>query len=117
MYGESPVKLPVGDCTPCPRGKYEGGMNLNWILPLASATLGFGAGAIFGGGKLVQQYDWQTEWMIDAPLGFVYQILTMPEEQGKWWPSMRVAHVAPLPDDPDGRIIEYHVKQAQSVAR
>jgi hypothetical protein len=92
-------------------------MNMNWILLLASVILGFGAGAIFGGGQLVQQYDWQTEWMIDAPLGFVYSIITMPEEQGTWWPSMRVAHVTPLPDGSDGHIIEYRVKQAQSVAR
>jgi uncharacterized protein YndB with AHSA1/START domain len=90
---------------------------MNWVLPAASAVLGFGAGAIFGGGKLVKEYDWQTEWMVDAPLGLVYEVLTMPEEQEKWWPSMRVAHVASLPDDPDGRIIEYRVKQAQSVAR
>jgi hypothetical protein len=38
----------------------------NWIRPLALAALGFGAGAIFGGGKLVRAYDWQTAWTIDA---------------------------------------------------
>lgn len=92
-------------------------MNINWILSLATAIIGFGAGAVFGGGKLVRDYDWQTEWMIDAPLSFVYKALTTPEEQGKWWPSMKVAHVAPLPDSSDGRIIEYRVQQAQSVAR
>jgi uncharacterized protein YndB with AHSA1/START domain len=92
-------------------------MNTNWILPLASAIIGFGAGAVFGGGKLVRVYDWQTEWMIDAPISFVYKVLTTPEEQGKWWPSMQVDYVASLPDNSDGRIIKYRVKQAQNVAR
>ena len=91
--------------------------NTQWLRPLAWAALGFGAGAIFGGGKLVRVYDWQTEWMIDAPLSLVYDVLTTPEEQAKWWPSMKVHRVTPLADISDGRIIEYHVQQAQSVAR
>jgi uncharacterized protein YndB with AHSA1/START domain len=91
--------------------------NTNWIRPLALAALGFGAGAIFGGGKLVRVYDWQTEWTIDAPLSLVYKVLTTPEEQDKWWPSMRVHRVTPLAGIPDGRTIEYRVQQAQSVAR
>ncbi len=89
----------------------------NWLRPLTLAALGFGAGAIFGGGKLVRVYDWQTEWTIDAPLSFVYKVLTTPEEQDKWWPSMRVHRVTPLADIPDGRTIEYRLQQAQSVAR
>ena len=91
--------------------------NTNWIRPLALAALGFGAGAIFGGGKLVRAYDWQTEWNIDAPLSTVYKALTTPEEQDKWWPSMRVHRVTSLEGIPDGRTIEYRVQQAQSVAR
>ncbi len=91
--------------------------NTNWIRPLALAALGFGAGAIFGGGKLVRVYDWETEWTIDAPLPTVYQVLTTPEEQKKWWPSMKVYSVTPLAGIPDGRTIEYRVQQAQSVAR
>ena len=91
--------------------------NTNWIPPLVLAALGFGAGAIFGGGKLVRVYDWQTEWTIDAPPSLVYKVLTTPEEQDKWWPSMRVHRVTPLADIPDGRTIEYRVQQAQSVAR
>jgi uncharacterized protein YndB with AHSA1/START domain len=91
--------------------------NTDWIRPLALAALGFGAGAIFGGGKLVRAYDWETEWTIDAPLSTVYQALTTPEEQHKWWPSMMVHRVTPLADIPDGRMIEYRVQQAQSVAR
>ena len=91
--------------------------NTNWIRPLALAALGFGAGAIFGGGKLVRAYDWQTEWNIDAPLSTVYKTLTTPEEQDKWWPSMRVHRVTPLANIPNGRTIEYRVQQAQSVAR
>lgn len=91
--------------------------NTHWVRPLALAALGFGAGAIFGGGKLVRVYDWQTEWTIDAPLASVYQVLSTPQEQEKWWPSMRVHRVTPLADIPDGRIIDYRVQQAQSVAR
>ncbi len=91
--------------------------NINWIRPLFLSALGFAAGAIFGGGKLVRVYDWQTEWIIDAPLSTVYKVLSTPEEQDKWWPSMRVYRVAPLADIPDGRKIEYRVQQAQSVAR
>ena len=91
--------------------------NTNWVRPLTLAALGFGAGAIFGGGKLVRVYDWQTEWNIDAPLSTVYKALTTPEEQYKWWPSMKVHSVTPLAGIPDGRIIEYRVQQAQSVAR
>src|SRR5438067_537529 len=89
----------------------------NWLGPLALAALGFGVGAIFGGGKLVRVYDWQTEWTVDAPLSVVYKVLTTPEEQDRWWPSMRVDRVTPLADIPDGRKIEYSVQQAQSVAR
>ena len=89
----------------------------DWVRPAAFAALGFGVGAIFGGGKLVRDYDWQTEWLIDAPLARVYEALTKPEEQDKWWPSMRVYRVALLAGVPDGRIIEYRVQQAQSVAR
>src|SRR3989442_15958044 len=85
--------------------------NTTWIRPLALATLGFGAGAIFGGGKLVRVYDWRTEWTIDAPLSTVYQVLMTPEEQEKWWPSMRVFRVTPLADIPNGRTIEYRVQQ------
>ena len=89
----------------------------NWIRPLALAALGVGVGAIFGGGKLVRGYDWQIEWSIDAPLSAVYKVLTTPEEQDKWWPSMRVYRVTPLAGFPDGRMIEYRVQQAPSVAR
>jgi len=89
----------------------------NWIRPLALAALGVGVGAIFGGGKLVRGYDWQIEWSIDAPLSAVYKVLTTPEEQDKWWPSMRVYRVTPLAGIPDGRMIEYRVQQAPSVAR
>jgi hypothetical protein len=91
--------------------------NTNWKNLLAFAALGFGAGAMFGGGKLVRVYDWETEWNIDAPLSTVYKVLTTPEEQYKWWPSMMVYKVTPLADIPGGRKIEYRVKQAQSVAR
>src|SRR5947209_18549273 len=91
--------------------------NTHWVRPLALAALGFGAGAIFGGGKLVRVYDWQTEWTIDAPLSTVYQVLTTPQEQKQWWPSMRVSRVTPLAGIPDGRRIEYRVQQAQRVAR
>src|SRR5260370_37426716 len=91
--------------------------NTNWIRPLAFTALGFAAGAMFGGGKLVRVYDWQTEWRIDAPLSVVYKVLTTPEEQDRWWPSMRVERVTPLAGIADGRKIEYSVLQAQSVAR
>ena len=91
--------------------------NKNWLRPLVFTALGFGTGAVFGGGKMVQVYDWKTEWNIDAPLPMVYKVMTTPEEQYKWWPSMIVHSVTPLPDIPDGRKIEYRVKQAESVAR
>src|SRR5437660_12531059 len=91
--------------------------NTKWLRSLALAALGFGAGAIFGGGKLVRAYDWETEWNIDAPLSTVYKVLTTPEEQDKWWPSMQVYRVTPLDGIPDGRMIEYRVQQAHSVAR
>lgn len=89
----------------------------NWFGTMALAALGFGAGAIVGGGKLVRVYDWQTEWTVDAPLAVVYKVLTTPEEQDRWWPSMRVERVTPLAGVVDGRKIEYSVLQAQSVAR
>ncbi len=89
----------------------------SWMRSLALAALGFGAGAIFGGGRFVRVYDWETEWLIDAPLATVYQVLTTPEEQDRWWPSMKVHRVSPLAGIPDGRQIEYRVQQAQSVAR
>ena len=85
--------------------------------PLAGAALGFAVGAIIGGGRLVRIYDWTTEWNIDAPRAEVFRILSAPEEQRHWWPSMIVEHVEPLPDYPDGRIITYRVLQAPSVRR
>ncbi len=91
--------------------------NTNWIAPLTIAALGFGVGAIFGGGKLVKVYDWETEWNVDAPLSTVYKVLTTPEVQDKWWPSMKVYRVTQLEGIPEGRTIEYRVQQAQSVAR
>ena len=91
--------------------------NASWIRPLTFAAIGLGVGAVLGGGKLVRVYDWQTEWTIDAPLSTVYQVMTKPEEQHKWWPSMQVARVEPIAGIPDGRTIEYRVQQAASVAR
>src|SRR5947209_5998121 len=91
--------------------------NENWLRPLAFAAVGFGVGAVLGGGRMARVYDWKTEWNIDAPLPQIYAILTTPEEQYKWWPSMAVQSVTPLPAVPDGRKIVYRVKQAESVAR
>ncbi len=91
--------------------------SMNWMVGTALAALGFGVGAVCGGGWLARLYDWETEWLIDAPLALVYKVLGQPEEQAKWWPSMKVVGVTPLPGIPDGRRIEYRVQQAQSVAR
>ena len=88
-----------------------------WQRLLACAVIGFGTGAVIGGGKLVRIYDWETEWLLDAPLASVYKVLTTPEEQKHWWPSMVVQSVTPLAEIPDGYCIEYRVKQAASVAR
>ena len=85
--------------------------------PLVGAAVGFAVGAIIGGGRLVRIYDWTTEWNIDAPRAEVFRILSAPEEQRHWWPSMIVERVEPLPDYPDGRIISYRVLQAPSVRR
>src|ERR1700693_5790658 len=91
--------------------------NASWIRPLTFAAIGLGVGAVLGGGKLVRVYDWQTEWMVDAPLSTVYSVMTKPEEQHQWWPSLHVARVEPIAGVPDGRTIEYRVQQAASVAR
>src|SRR5205085_3248543 len=91
--------------------------NKNWLRPLVFTALGFGAGAIFGSGRMVRVYDWETEWNLDAPVSEVYTIMTTPEEQYKWWPSMAVHSVTSLPAIPGGREIVYRVKQAESVAR
>ncbi|GAC1434506.1 MAG: hypothetical protein PVS3B3_09370 [Ktedonobacteraceae bacterium] len=88
-----------------------------WRGLLVGAVIGFGTGVVFGGSKLVQVYDWTTEWLLDAPLAAVYKVLTTPEEQKHWWPSMMVHRVTPLTGIPDGYCIEYRVKQAESVAR
>jgi uncharacterized protein YndB with AHSA1/START domain len=88
-----------------------------WLLALAGAAGGGVMGVVIGGGRLVRTYDWCTDWHVDAPPHDVFEVLTTPEEQHKWWPSMRVRSVEPLPDNPDGRIIMYAVQQAPSVAR
>lgn len=88
-----------------------------WRGLLVGAVVGFGAGAVFGGGRLVRVYDWETEWLLDAPLATVYKLLTTPEEQKHWWPSMMVQRVTQLAGVPDGYSIDYRVKQAESVAR
>ncbi len=90
---------------------------VHWGRLFAGAVAGFGAGAIFGGGLLVKVYDWKTEWLLDASLPTVYHVLTTPEEQKHWWPSMVVHSVTPLAGTADGYRIEYRVKQAASVAR
>lgn len=74
-------------------------------------------GLIIGGGRLVRTYDWDTEWNIDAPLPDVYRIMTNPDEQRHWWPSMEVVHFAARVGGLPGGTITYHVRQAQSVAR
>lgn len=91
--------------------------NRNWLRPLAFAALAFGAGAVFGGGRMVRVYDWETEWNIDAPLSEVYKVINIPEEQYRWWPSMMVKKATPLSVIPEGREIVYQVKQVASVAR
>lgn len=87
-----------------------------WLRPLAFAALGFGAGALFGGGKMVRVYDWVTNWNIDAPISQVFKVLTTPEEFSHWWPSAPVHSVMPLAGIPQGRKIVYRVKSAGIVA-
>jgi uncharacterized protein YndB with AHSA1/START domain len=67
--------------------------------------------------RWVRTYDWSTDWQAAAPPAQVFAVLTTPEEQHRWWPSMCVQSIAPLPDNPDGHIIVYAVQQAPSVAR
>nr|MBA3823705.1 SRPBCC family protein [Ktedonobacterales bacterium] len=51
------------------------------------------------------------------PLADVYRVMTNPDEQRHWWPSMQVAHTAARPDHQPGGTVVYHVQQASSVAR
>ena len=87
------------------------------LASLAGAAVGFAAGAIFGGGRLVRIFDWTTEWNVDAPRSEVYRILTTPEEQYQWWPSTVVERVEPHTNEVLGRTITYRVLQAPSVRR
>jgi uncharacterized protein YndB with AHSA1/START domain len=89
--------------------------NPPWLRSLTFAALGFGAGIIFGGGKLVRVYDWQFEWALDAPLSQVYQALSNAGAFLKWWPSMGVQQVIPLPTIRGGRKVLSRVKQPESV--
>lgn len=77
--------------------------------------------AIFGGGKLVRVYDWETAWNVDAPRAEVFRALNAPAEQAEqtdnWWPSMVVERSEPLPDIPDCHIVIYRVIQAPNVRR
>jgi uncharacterized protein YndB with AHSA1/START domain len=82
-----------------------------------TSVVGLAVGLLIGGSRLVRTYDWDTEWNIDAPLPDVYRVMTTPEEQVHWWPSMRVASSVPRADDQPGGTIVYHVQQARSVAR
>ncbi len=88
-----------------------------WVAALAGAAVGGAVGAVIGGGRLVRTYDWSTDWNVDAPPAETFAVLTTPEEQRHWWPSMRVRSVEPIPGNPDGRIIVYAVQQAPRVAR
>lgn len=90
--------------------------NRTWLRPLAFAALGFGAGAIFGGGNMVHVYDWVTDWNIDAPISRVFKVLITPEESSKWWPSVPVHSVMPLAGIPGGHKIVYRVKPTGIVA-
>jgi uncharacterized protein YndB with AHSA1/START domain len=81
------------------------------------ALAGLAIGLLIGGSRPVRVYDWETEWNIDAPLADVYRVMTTPQEQYHWWPSMQVHRVISRPDNQPGGTIIYHVKQAQSVAR
>ena len=85
-------------------------------LALGGTMLGLIIGLVVGGSRVVRTYDWDTEWNIDAPLADVYRVMTTPQEQQHWWPSMQVAQTIARPDDLPGGTVVYHVKQAQSVA-
>jgi hypothetical protein len=86
-------------------------------LAIGTGALGAVFGLIVGGSRLVRTYDWDTEWHIDAPLADVYRVMTNPDEQHHWWPSMRVAQTTARADGQPGGTVVYHVQQAQSVAR
>ncbi len=85
------------------------------LAPLAGVAVGFAAGAVFGGGRLVRIYDWSTEWNIDAPRSEVFRVLSTPEEQRHWWPSMVVERVEPIPENP--RRACHHLSRASGAQR
>ncbi len=86
-------------------------------LTVGGALLSGVLGLIIGGSRLVRTYDWDTEWHIDAPLAEVFRVMTTPDEQQYWWPSMAVAQATARPDGQPGGTVTYRVKQAQRVAR
>lgn len=76
---------------------------------------GFAAGALVGGGRLPREFDWTTEWTIDAPRAEVFAIMNRPEEQDQWWPSMVVERVRKTAEN--RQAVTYRVIQAPSVRR
>jgi hypothetical protein len=86
-------------------------------LAAGGGALGIVVGLIIGGSRMVRTYDWDTEWNIAAPLPDVYRVMTNPDEQHHWWPSMQVARSTTRADGQPGGTVTYQVKQAQSVAR
>ncbi len=90
---------------------------MDGVVTAGFTLAGFAAGLLVGGSRLVRVYDWETEWNIDVPLVEVYRVMTTPQEQERWWPSMQVQRVVAGPEGQPGGTIVYRVKQAASVAR
>jgi uncharacterized protein YndB with AHSA1/START domain len=91
--------------------------NRQWVRTLAFAVAGFGAGAVFGGGRFVRTYDWETEWQIDAPLPEVYHAMTDPEEQFRWWPNLIIKRVTSIPGTSEGHTLVGEIHQTGSAGR
>jgi uncharacterized protein YndB with AHSA1/START domain len=69
------------------------------------------------GSRTVKTYDWQTEWLIPAPLPTVYEAVTSRSAVRRWWPSMELMDGAGEDELGVGSTVSFSVHQAPEVAR
>jgi uncharacterized protein YndB with AHSA1/START domain len=69
------------------------------------------------GSRAVKIYDWRTEWIIPAPMPFVYKAITSRQAVREWWPDMELVEDNGDDDLQVGSTVSFRVHQAPEVAR
>lgn len=56
-------------------------------------------------------YMFETEWVVSAPIGAVFDLISRPEEYSEWWPQVKVSRlVEPGDTGGVGRVATYSIR-------